>query len=135
MTPTPLLTRDPAARRGRATALAPMIDLVFLLIVFFLLAARFDSEARLDLAASGAGEDAAHGPPRLIDVRPDGIALNGLPIAADELVARLMPLLPDPAAPVLLRPGPGATVADLVGVIARLQTAGIEGVAIVEPLR
>jgi len=74
--------------------MTPMIDVVFLLIIFFLVSshlARQESQIDLDLpvAASGA-DDVDQETPRLtINVQPEGsLLLAGRPILASELKAR-----------------------------------------------
>ena len=63
-------------RSRRKPSLTPMIDVVFLLLVFFMLASRFGSDALVPLSLGGSG-DTYSGPPRLIDVLPEGQRLNG----------------------------------------------------------
>ena len=55
----------------RKPSLTPMIDVVFLLLVFFMLAARFGQDVVIDLPISAASDKPYEGPPRLIDVLPD----------------------------------------------------------------
>lgn len=119
-----------------------MIDVVFLLLVFFMLAARFESERAAPLAAATANGTARwEGPPRLVTIGPgsaggagDGgaLRLNGAPVTLSGLAAALMPLMPAPDAPVVLRPAPGASVADLAAVIDALRAAGIGTLVVAE---
>lgn len=107
----------------RRPSLTPMIDVVFLLLVFFLLVARFGAEATITLAAPGAG-GAYEGPPRLVEVSPAGLRLNGVPLAADALLAALGGLSAGPGDMVILRAAGGATLQDLVGAMELLRGAG-----------
>jgi biopolymer transport protein ExbD len=100
-----------------------MIDVVFLLLVFFLLAARFGAEGALAAAAPGAGA-AWQGPPRLVEVAPGALFLNGVPTAPDELVEHLARLAPEPGDAVVLRGRAGASVQELVAVMELLAAAG-----------
>lgn len=121
------------ARRHRRLALAPMIDVVFLLMVFFMLAARFGAEAVLPLMPGGTAAGAGwSGPPRLIDIRPGGLALNGAETDLAALPGRLAPLMADPGDPVVLRPRDGADVQRLVDVAGALRAAGIGTLLVVE---
>lgn len=115
----------------RRPSLTPMIDVVFLLLVFFMLAARFGVDAALPLAAAG-GAPAYAGPPRLVAVAPDGLALNGAPVDAARLAAALAPLAPRADDVVVLRPVEGATTERLVAVIEALRAAGFTTLAVVE---
>jgi len=110
-----------------------MIDVVFLLLVFFMLAARFGMDTTLSLATVPTGVSTYNGAPRLIEVAPNGaLFLNGMALPADTLVTRLEQLLPTPADIVVLRPRMGAQSQDLVDVLLLLRAAQITNVKIVE---
>lgn len=118
-------------RTSRKPSLTPMIDVVFLLLVFFMLSARFGQDFALPL--STAGRDVPYqGPPRLIDIRASDLALNGTPTQLEALSAGLAPLMQSPDDPVLLRPGAGADVQALVRVIDALRAAGLTQLIVVE---
>ena len=57
-------------RKPRRPSLTPMIDVVFLLLVFFMLASRFGSEEALPLPLAGGGGTWS-GPPRLVEIPAD----------------------------------------------------------------
>lgn len=122
-----------ALRAPRRPSLTPMIDVVFLLLVFFMLAARFGAEAAFPvmLAAPGAGAE-WHGPPRLVEIAPEGVRLNGVALAEQDLAAALGPLMRGPEDPVLLRPVEGASLQRIVDVIGALSGAGLTALAVVE---
>lgn len=110
-----------------------MIDVVFLLLVFFMLASRFGSETHLPLAAAARfGQTAYSGPPRLVDILPNGVRLNGQEVATGALAARLMQLTDAPGDTIILRALDGASVQRLVDVVEPLRAAGFTGLALVE---
>lgn len=121
-------------RRARRVSLTPMIDVVFLLLVFFMLAARLGVEAwlPLTLAAPGPPAEAWTGPPRLVDVLPDGVRLNGVALPQTALVEALAGLVEAPDDPVLLRPGAGASLQRLVEVLEALGAAGHRRLLVLE---
>jgi biopolymer transport protein ExbD len=120
-------------RARRRPGLTPMIDVVFLLLVFFMLAARFGLEGGLPLALAAPGPGAWSGPPRLVDVRPDGLRLNGVAVAPDALPAALHALgAAEPEALVLIRARDGASLQHLVTAITGLEAAGMTRLAVVE---
>lgn len=121
-------------RPRRRISLLPMIDVVFLLLVFFMLVARFGADRSLPLRAGGA-EGAYAGPPRLVEVLPEGLRLNGVVLAPQDLLTELVRLTRSGTDAVVLRPGEGATLGRLVEVMALMQAAGFENLAIVEALR
>ena len=120
-------------RRGRRPSLTPMIDVVFLLLVFFMLAARFgvETELPLGLAASAPGE-AWTGPPRLVEVWPGELRLNGVATSPEALPGALAALMQHADDPVLIRPRDGAGVQRLVEVLSLLAEAGHGRLAVVE---
>ncbi|WP_417588654.1 ExbD/TolR family protein [Pararhodobacter oceanensis] len=115
----------PAKRPG----LVAMIDVIFLLIVFFMVAARLDQQEALPLSIAGAGAGGVwEGPPRLVEIGAQAVWLNGVSISLAELPEALAALMPDEAAPVIALPRAEATVADLARVIGELRGEGIERV-------
>lgn len=120
-----------APRRSRRPSLTPMIDVVFLLLVFFMLASQFGKDTALLL--SGAGDGGAYvGPPRLVDIAPDAIALNGKTVALEELGAALDPLVTTRSDTIVLRGADGADVQRLLDVAQTLRMEGFTGLSVVE---
>jgi biopolymer transport protein ExbD len=115
----------PARRPRRRINLTPMIDVVLMLLVFFMMVSRFGGTQGIGLTmASGQGA-AWSGPPRLVDIAADGLRLNGIVVTLDRLPAALAPLMTAPDDPVILQAGEGAPVQALVDAMAALRAAGI----------
>lgn len=109
-----------------------MIDVVFLLLVFFMLASTFTKEKALPLLIGGGAENAWDGPLRLIDVDAGGtMALNGEAVTTVDLAARINPLMQSPDDPIALR-GREATTQDIVTVMDHLRAAGFRRLILVE---
>ncbi|TCP42940.1 ExbD/TolR family protein [Rhodovulum marinum] len=119
-------------RRVRRPSLTPMIDVVFLLLVFFMIAARFGPQAGLELVAGTGGAAEWQGPPRLVEVAPDGVRLNGVAMDLPTLAAELDRLTDSPADPVLIRPRGGADLQALVDAMEALSAAGLANLVLVE---
>lgn len=117
--------------RLRRMALTPMIDVVFLLLIFFMLAARFGQEGTIEISAGGQGT-VYDGPPRLVEVYPEAVRLNGVPVSADQLITSLAELTKDSDDIVVLRMREGADVQRLVDVIQQLKDGGFSSPALVE---
>ena len=115
----------------RTPSLTPMIDVVFLLLVFFMLAARFGQDMAVPVAAAGTGAP-YQGPPRLIDVTPSGLALNGQPQDVEAVIAALPALMQSGSDPILLRARDGADLQRIVTLIQALQNAGFSQLVLVE---
>lgn len=118
-------------RHPRRMSLTPMIDVVFLLLIFFMLASRFGTDAILPITggAEGAGGE-WQGAPRLVDVTPDGVLLNGQPAAEGQLAAQVGALLPEPGAAVILRAD--APLQRLVTVMDLLRDGGVTNLILIE---
>jgi len=118
-------------RKRRRVSLTPMIDVVFLLLVFFMLVSRFGVEHLVPLSlASGGGT--YEGPPRLVDVTPTEMRLNGIALEPRPLLLELVRLTESGADTVIIRPSGSASVQRLVDVMTLLERAGFTNVAIVE---
>ncbi|MFQ5564976.1 MAG: ExbD/TolR family protein [Paracoccaceae bacterium] len=120
------------AGRRRRPNLTPMIDVVFLLLVFFMLVARFDPDRALAVSAAAGGGGAWAGAPRLVTVAPDSLRLNGVATDPARLGGELTLLMPDPGAPVVVRPVDGASLQRLVAVLDTLSAASIRRIVIAE---
>ena len=120
-------------RPRRRPDLTPMIDVVFLLLVFFMLVSRFGVDRVLPLVPAQAGQGAGYaGPPRLVDIAPGGLRLNGVAIAPEALAQGLAGLMASPDDLVVLRAVDGADVQALVAVMDVLSAAGLSRLVLVE---
>ncbi|MGH1370040.1 MAG: ExbD/TolR family protein [Maritimibacter sp.] len=120
-------------RQSRRPSLTPMIDVVFLLLVFFMLASKFGSEGAIKVAgANGPQTTAYSGPPRLVDIGPNGVLLNGSDIPEATLVKQLAGLMSAPTETVVLRAREGADVQRVVTVMETLTRAGLSGLILIE---
>ena len=119
-----------APRTARRVSLTPMIDVVFLLLVFFMLVARFgvDRPVPVTIGTGGGGWD---GPPRLVEVGPAGLRLNGVPLEIQPLLVELGGLTESSGDPVLIRPEPGVDLQRLIDVMSVMREAGFEALAVV----
>lgn len=100
----------------RAIGLTALIDVVFLLLVFFMLASTFMQFGNVKIDPSGSGSGRVD-PSKfaMLSVEPKGVfKLNGEPLAANKLRERLEALRRRGREHLLLVMRPGSTVADLV---------------------
>lgn len=124
------LFADPPRRRRRPS-LTPMIDVVFLLLVFFMLASRFGADQVIPLPLAGGGGTYS-GPPRLIDIEPDSLRLNGVTIPPASLLDALRGLTETSDDVIVLRGGDGATLQRVVTISSLLGAAGYSRVVLVK---
>ena len=120
------LTTGKRQRRG-LISLTPLIDVVFILLVFFMLASSFFDWRAITLAplaqgAEGSGEKRAI----LIELYQDGsLAIDSKPASVVEVERQLRARLqPDPEIEILVRPLPGADLQMLVNTLDRLKAVG-----------
>lgn len=120
-------------RHPRRMSLTPMIDVVFLLLIFFMLSSRFGMDMVLPVAGGSSGAASSwQGPPRVIDIAPDTVSLNGIRLDEAALAAALAPLMPSGDAAVVLRARDGADLQRLVRVMDRLRADGVATLILVE---
>lgn len=122
------------SRTRRKPSLTPMIDVVFLLLVFFMLASRFGLDTRILLNVAGQEnpQSSYSGPPRLVDLTLDGFRLNGVALAPDVVIDRLADLSETPKDTVILRAGEGVKLQEVVNAIETLTAAGFVNLVLVE---
>ena len=117
--------------------IAPLIDVVFLMLIFFMLTSTFIDTASIDLSMSRSGPsaDAGAGDMLLVDVRRDGeLRLNGLTLGLDdlgpELAARAGAKVDTPVA---LRAEARVPVQRLVAVMDSIQGVGMSNIRLATP--
>ncbi|TVR82911.1 MAG: biopolymer transporter ExbD [Rhodospirillales bacterium] len=148
MYPSPLSVADPPGRqaivrhtggragRRRLISLTPLVDVVFILLVFFMLASSFVDWRAIDLTVpTMPTAGTATEPPWLVDIGPDGLRLAGEPVSSGVLAARVndrLTVAPDQR--VLVRPASGVPLQDAVDVLGTLATAGVRRMSLIEPV-
>ncbi len=114
-------------RARRKPGLTPLIDVVFLLLVFFMLASQFGRDVALPVSGGGGIGDYT-GPPRLVTITPDAVMLNGTPMALGDLPDALAKLTETPADTIILQAKSGADVQRLTDIVTALSRAGFTAV-------
>ena len=130
----------PSERRARRLPLTALIDVVFLLVIFFVASSSFLSVGRIALAdgregpAAGGEADAAPSAPVadvLVSLRAGGrILVNGEAIEDDGLARRLVEARARGAGSLLVEAGAGASVADLAEAIGVARAEGFVRVGV-----
>ena len=122
--------------RRRRPSLTPMIDVVFLLLIFFMLVARFGIDKVIDInLPSALGNNSQYeGAPRLVEIKSGKIvSLNGTEIPLDQLSSKLSKLMPNPNALIILRSSAEANTQDLLDVLLYLKSEKIMNVSVLGP--
>lgn len=119
-------------------SLTPLIDVVFILLIFFMLASSFLDQRAIQLGAPAAavGGASLEGA-LLVELRRDGLRLAGERLALPQLMARLAEhAARNPAQRVLIKPAPGVSLQDAVALLDRVAASGLSEVAFVrDPAR
>ncbi len=77
----------------RRLALTPLIDVVFLLLLFFMLTTTFSRLGEIDLApAAGGGALGTGTPPAFVQLSPQGVRVNAVETPLDAVLDQLDPL-------------------------------------------
>ncbi len=127
------LARRP--RRRQLISLTPLIDVVFILLVFFMLASSFLDWRSIELNTPGTnqGGERLEGS-LLIDIRPDGLRLSGEALSPEALILRVRELLAkDPEQRILVRPADGVVMQETVTLLDSLSAAGVTDLSLIAP--
>lgn len=121
-------------RRRPLVSLTPLIDVVFILLVFFMLATNFADWRSLTLSASAAttgGGASSSSDATIVGIGEDGaVTLDGEPVALQALAVRLSVRRDER---ILVRPEDDTPLQDIVSVLDLLETAGIDNATLVRP--
>ncbi|MEM6859026.1 MAG: biopolymer transporter ExbD [Pseudomonadota bacterium] len=110
-------------RRRRTLSITSLIDVIFLLLLFFMLASTFQQFSELEVAGvSGSGSRPAtpeDAPLRLV-IEPGGLSLNGAATEQDRVVEQLSAPSGEPKR-LSVKVAPGVTSQRLIDVLVRLE--------------
>ncbi|MEL6992710.1 MAG: biopolymer transporter ExbD [Pseudomonadota bacterium] len=75
-----------AKRQKRAISMTPLVDVIFLLLLFFMLTSTFSKFAEVELSAASAGGTSPGTPPIFLQLYPDRLTVNGQTQPLDALI-------------------------------------------------
>ncbi len=129
--PSPLRSRS--APHRRAISLTPLIDVVFILLVFFMLASSFLDWRHISLQTpSGPAAGASMTGALLVEVRTDSVRLAGETLTLETIIDRIArQIADDPARRVLIAPAEGVSLQRAVDVLDRLSAAGAGDISLI----
>lgn len=119
-----------------AINLTPMIDVVFLLVIFFMVGSKFnESESRIQVNVPGVAEmrSMARVPDeRVVEIAPDGsITLDGSFVTQEQLVSTLKTQhAAYPALKVAVRGDGGSSFQGVVDVMQAIRASGVDQIGI-----
>ena len=119
-------------RRRAIISMTPLIDVVFILLVFFMLASSFMDWRTIELGVARAGGTGAMKGAMLVELRGDELRLSGRTVSETDLIRTLSARFEkDPAQKVLLKPEAGVPLQRAIDLIDRLAAAGGRDVSFV----
>lgn len=127
--------RDSQAQQPAELELAPMIDVVFLLLIFFIVSwqfARFERDEEVEVpAAEETDKNARKAGEIIVNIREDGsVFLQGGEVTIDDLLTKLKRLAENyPNQAVILRGDGTADFEHIISVLDQVKEAGIWNVA------
>jgi biopolymer transport protein ExbD len=121
------------ARRRAVIRLTPLIDMVFILLVFFMLASSFLDwrYLALDTSAATSQPETAEQDPFVVAVQGERLLLNGEPLALEALIQRARARQPGDSV-VSLQPVGDTGVQQVISVLDALSAARIEPLRLIE---
>lgn len=117
--------------RRRPVALTPLIDIIFLLLLFFMLSSTFTRFAEIPLmnAVGGSTQDTS---PMFLQLRADDVSLNGVAMPLDTIVAAIRERGSEESATVLVTLSGEVTSQRLVDLLSELRSAPHLSVSVLE---
>ena len=122
------------ARKRPLISLTPLIDVVFILLIFFMLASSFLDWRAIDLDApvQASGAAASGDGALLIEIEPDGLRLGAEPVTLDALAGRVGERLSvKPDRRVLIKPSEGVPLQRTVDVLDRMEAIGVADMSLI----
>jgi len=120
--------RRPPFRRRRLS-LTSLIDIIFLLLLFFMLSSTFSDFAEVQLAAAGAAPSGApETPPIFVRLGAEALSVNARPVALAGLAEAMAPLIEAQPTRALVSVGPDVTAQRLTDLLVALR--GVSGVQV-----
>ncbi|MEW4457260.1 biopolymer transporter ExbD [Roseibium algicola] len=114
--------------RRKPVGLTSLIDVIFLLLLFFMLASSFTRYQSLDISSGAEGGGAAERPAYLRIHTSEKLDLNGRPLMKADM-AKLFSALKENSV-VAIWSGPDANVQDVVDVMSEVRRSGLKSVLV-----
>jgi biopolymer transport protein ExbD len=120
-------------KRRPLISLTPLIDVVFILLVFFMLASSFLDWRSIELNTPGASRGVSRLEGAiLIEVRAEGLRLSGESLGHDALIRRMKGLLAQETdRRVLVKPSAGVAMQKTIAVLDSLAAAGVTDLSLI----
>ena len=114
----------PSSTRRRRLSMTSLIDVIFLLLLFFMLTSTFSRFGEIKLSlGSTAGESQGASDVQMVLLRlsADGLSINGVAVPVDQAAARVESMSMSSPAHLVISLADGSTSQDLVSVMHELR--------------
>lgn len=128
-----MLIEAPRRRRRPLIGLTPLIDVVFILLIFFMLASSFQQWRSISLGIPGeGGAPAPESDTLVVRLLSDGrVQLDGETLGLDALEARMRSMYAsDPERAMVIRTEADVALQRVVGVVERLNGVGVRHISL-----
>ena len=114
----------------RRPSLTPIIDVVFLLLVFFMLASTFNVDQKVNLLSEIVyGSSQYDQNPRLIQIKSNNLLINGVEADDSEAIRKLEEITPDPSQIIIVQVL-GSTTQRMLDVMELLKSSGFSNLKV-----
>jgi biopolymer transport protein ExbD len=127
-----LFQANNTARRRSPISLTPLIDVVFILLIFFMLVSNFMEWRAISLdAPGGAATRPSIEGALLVELKPGRLRLSGITIGMKDLASKITAVLHDkPNQRVVVETAPGVNMQAAVDVLDILSAAGVRNLSL-----
>ncbi|SNY92709.1 biopolymer transport protein ExbD [Cohaesibacter sp. ES.047] len=120
-------------RRRSIVGLTSLIDVIFLLLLFFMLTSTFSKFSQFDLGVAGVGSGAGERPKLIVAVSRDGsVRLNGQPAEIAALNDEIATFTEKGVESAVVVPRDGVKLQELVTVLETLKRSGLSKVSLAD---
>lgn len=126
---------NPQPRRRNLISLTPLIDVVFILLIFFMLASNFLEWRSINLnsPAESTGRGSNIEGSLLVEIRADGVRLSGLAVSLEELAAKVGDQIrKTPDRGVFVKPAAEISLQETVTVLDTLTAVGATKISLIK---
>lgn len=118
-------------RQRRHLSLTSLIDVIFLLLLFFMLSSTFSKYAEIQLPLGGSGINSSEGTPFFLRISADVITLNGKPTTLEDLSIRFSDH--DQPTNIIVSATSNATSQQLIKILSKLQLLSETNITVLVP--
>ncbi|QDG77389.1 biopolymer transporter ExbD [Labrenzia sp. PHM005] len=113
---------EPLPKKHKPISLTPLVDVIFLLLLFFMLSSTFSRFGQVEIGAPAAGGGSGAMPKAILSIKPGLMRLNGEPVSEDQLQEQARDLLDRDIDSLLVFMKSGSTTQQLVIVMGVLKS-------------